>query len=158
MKRLGTRFLLLAILWSIETTASAQTGMSTNEFQTNLILSSVKSYLGTRYQSGGMSRDGIDGIRLIYFNYNQGGVEIPGTYAGIADFGREIKFKRIRPGDLVFFESSLPGEDHPNVGIITVVDKDKVRFIHVSVSRGVIESDLLSDYYFSSVSTYRRVI
>ena len=45
----------------------------------------------------------------------------------------------------------------PILIIITLVEKNKIRFIHASSSRGVVESDLLSDYYRTNVKGFRRV-
>jgi probable lipoprotein NlpC len=128
------------------------------ENQTNLILSSVKSYLGTPYKYGGMSRKGIDCSALMYMSFNQGGVELPRSAKDQSKVGKSIKIGRLRPGDLVFFKFRQKGEKSWHSGIIVSVEKDKIKFVHASSSRGVIESDLYSDYYFKNIKGFRRVI
>lgn len=128
------------------------------EREVNLILSSVKSYLGTPYKYGGMSRKGIDCSGLIYLNYAQGGVSVPRTAKEQSKFGKNVNLKRVRPGDLVFFKFKQKGGKSWHSGIISTVEKNKVRFIHASSSRGVVESDLLSDYYYTNIKGFRRVI
>ena len=126
--------------------------------QTNLILSSVKSYLGTPYKYGGMSRKGIDCSALMYLSFNQGGIELPRSAKDQSKFGKNVKLGRVRPGDLVFFKFKQKGEKSWHSGIIVSVEKNKIRFVHASSSRGVIESDLYSDYYYKNIKGFRRVI
>lgn len=134
--------------------ASAQSREST----TNLVLSAVKSYLGTPYQYGGMSRSGIDCSGLIYLAFNQAGVKVPRTSQEQSKTGKNVKQNRLKPGDLVFFKFKQKGEKSWHSGVIVTVDKNKIRFVHASSSRGVVESDLLSDYYQENVKGFRRVL
>jgi cell wall-associated NlpC family hydrolase len=131
---------------------------SNKENQTNLIISSVKSYLGTPYQYGGMSRKGIDCSALMYISYAQGGIELPRVSKEQSKVGKNVKIGRVRPGDLVFFKFKQKGEKTWHSGIIVSVEKDKIKFVHASSSKGVIESDLYSDYYFNNIKGFRRVI
>jgi len=131
---------------------------STKETKTNLILSSVKSYLGTPYQYGGMSRKGIDCSALLYLSFNQAGIQLPRASKDQSKFGKNVKWGRIKPGDLVFFKFTQKGENSWHSGVIVTVEKEKIKFIHASSSKGVIESDLNSTYYKTNVRGFRRVI
>lgn len=128
------------------------------DVQTNLILSSVKSYLGTPYKYGGMSRKGIDCSALMYLSFNQGGIELPRSAKDQSKVGKSINIGRARPGDLVFFKFRQKGEKSWHSGIIVSVEKNKIKFVHASSSKGVIESDLYADYYFKNIKGFRRVI
>ncbi len=131
---------------------------ASKEAKTNLILSSVKSYIGTPYQYGGMSRKGIDCSALLYLTYNTGGIKLPRQSKDQSKFGKNVKLNRLKPGDLVFFKFKQKGEKSWHSGVIVSVEKNKIKFVHASSSKGVIESDLLSDYYLSNVKGFRRVM
>jgi len=131
---------------------------SAKEAKTNLILSSVKSYLGTPYQYGGMSRKGIDCSALLYLSFNQAGIELPRESKDQSKYGKNVKWNRIKPGDLVFFKFKQKGENSWHSGVIVSVEKEKIKFIHASSSKGVIESDLNSTYYQENVKGFRLVI
>jgi cell wall-associated NlpC family hydrolase len=131
---------------------------ASKEAKTNLILSSVKSYLGTPYEYGGMSRKGIDCSALLYMAYNTGGVKLPRQSKDQSKFGKNVKLNRLKPGDLVFFKFKQKSEKSWHSGVIVSVEKNKIKFIHASSSKGVIESDLLSEYYLTNVKGFRRVI
>ena len=148
---IGTLFLIAAI-------GSNAQSRGAKESKTNVIMSSIKSYIGTPYKYGGMSRKGIDCSALLYVSFNTGGIRLPRTAKSQSDFGKNVKWKRLRPGDLVFFKFKQKGEKWWHSGVISVVEKNKIRFIHASSSRGVVESDLLSDYYRKNVKGFRRVI
>ncbi len=151
-------FVLLIVLFSFAQVQAQTASWGRKEREVNLILSSVKSYLGTKYKYGGMDRNGIDCSGLIYLNYSQGGVSVPRTAKDQSKFGKNVNWNRLRPGDLVFFKFKQKGANSWHSGIITTVEKNKIRFIHASSSRGVVESDLLSDYYRTNVKGFRRVI
>lgn len=147
---------LLSLVLLISISVSGQS--SAKETKTNLILSSVRSYLGTPYQYGGMSRKGIDCSALLYLCFNQAGIELPRESKEQSKFGKNVKWNRIKPGDLVFFKFQQKGENSWHSGVIVSVEKEKIKFIHASSSKGVIESDLNSAYYRENVRGFRRVI
>ena len=128
------------------------------ERKTNVVMSSVKSYLGTPYKYGGMSRKGIYCSALLHVSFNTGGISLPRTAKDQSKFGKNVSWRGLKRGDLVFFKFRQKGEKWWHSGVITVAEKDKIRFIHASSSRGVVESNLLSDYYKKSVKGFRRVI
>lgn len=147
---------VMAIGWTLD--SPAQSRRSKKERQLNLILSAVKSYIGTPYEYGGMSRSGVDCSGLIHLTYNTAGVRVPRTAKDQSKYGKNVGWNRIRPGDLVFFKFKQKGEKWWHSGVITIVENDRIRFVHASSSRGVVESDLLSDYYRKNVKGFRRVL
>ncbi len=135
----------------------SQSRRSNKERQLHLVLSTVKSYIGTPYKYGGMSRSGIDCSGLIHLSFNMAGIRVPRTAKDQSKHGKNIGWNRLRPGDLVFFKFKQKGAKWWHSGVITIVEKDRIRFVHASSSRGVVESDLLSDYYRKNVKGFRRV-
>ncbi len=153
------RFLLIAGMLAMLTFVSqGQSKKRKRIAKTNVVISSIKSYVGTPYKYGGISRKGIDCSGLLHVAFKSGGVALPRTAKEQSKFGKNISWRGIKPGDLVFFKFKQKGEKWWHSGVITVTEKDKIRFIHASSSRGVVESNLLSDYYKKNVKGFRRVI
>jgi cell wall-associated NlpC family hydrolase len=138
--------------------ASCASQRGSKDSRTNLVLSYAKSFLGSPYQYGGLSRKGIDCSGLIYLAYNQAGVKMPRTAEAQSKIGKAVSYKQLSPGDLVFFRLSKGGSTWWHAGIISETNNNGVKFLHASTSRGVVESSLEDDYYWDSIQSLRRVL
>ncbi len=111
-------------------------------------ISTARSYTGTPYRYGGTSKRGMDCSGLLCVSYKSAGLTLPRTSAEQSKFGKPIKINELKPGDLVFFSKKKGRRKITHVGMVTMVRKDKdVQFIHSSTKLGVVENNLLSDYY-----------
>lgn len=99
------------------------------------------SYLGTPYLMGGTTRRAIDCSAFTQNTFAAIGIKLPRTADVQYNVGKKVPKGEEKPGDLVFFETYLPGPSH--VGIYLGNGK----FIHASSSRGVTITPLNS-YYF----------
>ncbi len=155
--------LVLAFTFLACLDAEAQRGKKRKK-QMATVISTAKSYLGTPYRYGGTSRQGIDCSALIYNSYKAAGISIPRTAeAQSKDSKKSKKFKdknlnSVKVGDVVFFKFKAKGSKWWHSGMITYVANDQVKFIHASSSRGVVVSNLKSDYYYNSIKNFRRYI
>ncbi len=122
------------------------------------VIATGRSYIGTPYKWGGMSRSGMDCSGLIYTSYKTIGVNLPRTAKEQSKTGKKRGWEGIREGDLVYFKLKKKGDKWFHSGMITYVGEDKILFVHASSSQGVVESNLLADYYKNSVRNFRRVI
>ena len=108
------------------------------------LLDEARSWLGTPYKYGGEDRDGIDcsGLVLQVFK-NAIGVSVPRNSGKQAEYCERTQPTDIVPGDLVFFATGSDKKKISHVGIFM----GENQMIHSSGSKGVILSDLSSDYY-----------
>jgi cell wall-associated NlpC family hydrolase len=110
-------------------------------------------WLGTPYRLGGASRSGVDCSGLtcqVYQNvYN---LKLPRTAAEQFNRGRNVTTVELKPGDLVFFQTS-PAAPVTHVGIYL----GHGAFIHSSTRSGVILSRLYEGYYSQSFRGAKRI-
>ena len=111
-------------------------------------ISTARSYTGTPYRWGGTTKRGMDCSGLLCVSYQSAGLSLPRTSAEQSKTGRSVTMQELQPGDLVFFAPKKGRKKITHVGMVTEIrDKREVRFIHASNKLGVVESNLLSDYY-----------
>ncbi len=123
-----------------------KTGISAynNKTLTSLYNEAVE-WLKTPYRRGGMSHRGMDcsGLTNTIFK-NVFGIQLQRRSRDI--YNKDVvvvKKDDLQPGDLVFFATSRRGKGVNHVGVYLGNHK----FVHASVSNGVIISDLNEGYY-----------
>lgn len=106
------------------------------------LLQQVDEWMGVRYLSGGNSKKGIDCsgfTATIFAGYC--GLQLPRTSKEQYQVCEKIDPQNLLAGDLLFFNTRGRGVSH--VGIYLGNNK----FIHASVSNGVMVSDRFEPYY-----------
>ncbi|NEM98213.1 C40 family peptidase [Pontibacter burrus] len=112
------------------------------------VIQTARSYTGVPYRWGGTTRVGMDCSGLLCTSFESIDVKLPRTSEEQSRFGREVRVKDLKEGDLVFFGANGRSNQITHVGMVTeVVDENNVQFIHSSTTLGVIENNLFSDYY-----------
>lgn len=113
----------------------------------------AESFLGTPYKYGGSGRDGMDCSGLVVRVYADVlDKKLPHNTSQLYYIGESILPSQLYAGDLVFFGEG--GYRVTHVGIFL----DGNRFIHASVSRGVVVSTLNSPYYKKRFIGARRIL
>ena len=107
-------------------------------------------FLGVPYEFGGTTRAGFDCSGYVQHVFAMIGVHLPRTADAQYAVAHKIK-GRLRPGDLVFFETYAPGVSH--VGISLGGDK----FVSAS-GRGVSVSSLHDAYWSARYLGAKRVV
>lgn len=150
--------LLLASLILSATSTQAQGRKKKKKQKVSSVIKGAKAYIGTPYRYGGTTAKGIDCSGLMLQCFKKAGYTLPRTAKEQSKFGKKVGWSSIKPGDIVFFKFKQKGEKWWHSGVVTQNSKGNVKFIHASSSRGVVESNLLSDYYKKNVKSFRRVI
>ncbi|MBA4852099.1 C40 family peptidase [Emticicia sp. BO119] len=106
----------------------------------------ARSYTGVPYRIGGNDERGIDCSGLLCNTFREFGIQLPRVSWQQSEFFPAIDIPNIRTGDLVFF--SVNGKVVNHAGIVTEVrSEDEVIFIHASTSKGVIEDNMMTNYW-----------
>ncbi|HUR66144.1 MAG TPA: NlpC/P60 family protein, partial [Chitinophagaceae bacterium] len=106
------------------------------------LLESVDDWYGVRYRRGGNTKTGVDcsGFTVAVYAAVYG-MALPRVSREQYRISRKISTTELIEGDLVFFNTTGRGVSHVGVYL------GNNRFIHASVSRGVMVSGLYESYY-----------
>lgn len=106
------------------------------------LLENVDYWYGVRYRRGGNTKSGVDcsGFTVAVYSAVYG-MMLPRVSREQYRISRKISTTELQEGDLVFFNTTGRGVSH--VGIYL----GNNRFIHASVSRGVMVNSLFENYY-----------
>jgi cell wall-associated NlpC family hydrolase len=108
----------------------------------------AKRFVGVRYSYGGMSPRGFDCSGLVAYVYRHFGIKLPHYTVAQYRRGRNIRVRRLRPGDLVFFD----GLGH--VGLFV----GRGRFIHAPHSGTRVRVEPLAGWYRGRLDGVRRIV
>ncbi|PKR84954.1 C40 family peptidase [Heyndrickxia camelliae] len=106
------------------------------------VITVAKKYIGTPYRYGGITPKGFDCSGFVSYSYKKAGVALPHSAAAMFKKGKSVKKSKLKPGDLVFFNTGSKKVSH----VAIYIGNNKV--IH-SVSKGV-KIDCLSNPYWKT--------
>nr|WP_228745397.1 C40 family peptidase [Paenibacillus sp. S150] len=112
----------------------------------------IDKTIGTKYVAGGTSTNGFDCSGFTRYVFDKIGINLPHQSGSQYQMGTAVSRDNIRPGDLVFFNTSGKGVSH--VGIYVGEGK----FAHASTSRGVTISSLSESYYVNRYVGAKRIM
>ncbi len=112
----------------------------------------ISKTLGTTYKTGGISTNGFDCSGFTKYVFKNLGLALPRTSKAQYSVGTAVSRNNMRPGDLVFFNTTGAGISH--VGIFVGSGK----FAQSSSSHGVIISSLNENYWANRYVGAKRVM
>jgi cell wall-associated NlpC family hydrolase len=106
------------------------------------LLKTVDYWYGVRYRTGGNTKSGVDcsGFTVAVYSALYG-IALPRVSRDQYRISRKLSITELEEGDLVFFNTNGSGVSH--VGVYLGNNK----FIHASVSRGIMVNGLYEPYY-----------
>ncbi|SEB94596.1 NlpC/P60 family protein [Tenacibaculum sp. MAR_2009_124] len=122
------------------------------------VISIANSYLNTPYRGGGTTKSGMDCSGLVQTSFKEIDIKLPRSSSDMSDFGKEVSWKDIKPGDLLFFNIDRLQGSINHVGLVTEIKKPDIYFIHSTTKKGVIINSLQENYWASSFAKAKRVI
>jgi hypothetical protein len=108
------------------------------------IVSTVRQALGVQYAWGGSSMSGFDCSGLVYWAFGQRGIQLPRNSYNQIQVGYSVQPDKLRPGDLVFFDTNRKKSGPDHVGIYIGGGK----FIHAPQPGQSVKISSLSDSYY----------
>nr|WP_272040526.1 C40 family peptidase [Paenibacillus sp. JJ-100] len=112
----------------------------------------IDSAMGTTYKSGGTTLDGFDCSGFTRYVFGKLGIDLARQSSSQYDMGDSVSRMDMRPGDLVFFNTSGKGISH--VGIFVGDGK----FAHSSSSKGVTITSLSENYWANRYVGAKRIM
>ncbi len=115
------------------------------------VTSTAKRFIGVPYRMGGTTSRAFDCSGFTQAVYRMNGIKLPRTADVQYLEGKKVPKGKEAPGDLVFFETYLPGASHCGIYL------GNRSFIHASSSRGVTIDSLDTAYYKARYLGAKRV-
>ena len=116
------------------------------------IISTAKKYIGVPYLWGGTSTKGFDCSGYVQYVFRAHGITLPRTSKEQYKVGFAVSKSNLKPGDLVFFNTSGSGVSHLGIYL------GNNEFIHASSSKGVTISSLSNSYWSARYIGARRIL
>jgi cell wall-associated NlpC family hydrolase len=121
------------------------------------LVSSASENIGTRYRMGGTTKDGFDCSGLMCTTFSNFDVKLPRTSIEQSQYGVKINNEDAQKGDLIFFKTNGRRQINHVGMVVEAIDGD-IKFIHASVSGGVMISSVREKYYRKKVTQINRVL
>jgi cell wall-associated NlpC family hydrolase len=121
------------------------------------LIATASENIGTRYRSGGTTKDGFDCSGLMYSTFSNHDIKLPRSSFEMASYGSKIDTENAQKGDLIFFKTNGRGRIN-HVGMVVEVLDGEIKFIHSATHGGVIISSTKESYYERNLVQVNRVL
>lgn len=149
--------ILLASCKSGSSTVNKKEEKRETRYVVNNLIETATDNIGIRYKAAGTTKNGYDCSGLVYSTFESEDIKLPRTSYEQSKIGRLIKLDDARKGDLIFFKTNNSKQIN-HVGLITEINREEIKFIHSSTSKGVIVSSTNETYYKKSFAQINRIV
>ncbi len=118
----------------------------------------ARAYEGVRYRYGGSSRTGMDCSGLVHLAFDHIGQQVPRNSRSLFDASTPIDLEQVDKGDLMFFATGRDRKKINHVALVIEVTPAEIRFIHATVSSGVIVSSFNEPYWLGKYLSAGRLL
>lgn len=139
------------------TIASSLSKWNTSEELADELIKMASDNLGSRYRSGGTSKNGFDCSGLMYATFSSLDIKLPRSSHEMATIGKVVDPNQAQKGDLIFFKTR-GGSQINHVGMVVEVNDGEIKFIHSATHGGVIISSTKEKYYEKNFTQINRVL
>ena len=139
------------------TIASSLAKWNTSEELADELIRMASDNLGSRYRSGGTSKNGFDCSGLMYATFTSLDIKLPRSSHQMATIGTVVDPNQAQKGDLIFFKTRGANQIN-HVGMIVEVNDGEIKFIHSATHGGVIISSTKEKYYEKNFTQINRVL
>lgn len=116
----------------------------------------ARQFTGAKYKYGGNGPGSFDCSGLTCQVYKKFSIAIPRTSATQASLGKKITATQAKPGDLAFFTKGSKGGKINHVALVIANDREGLRVIHSTTSRGVVIENVSHSSYWKPRLLYIR--
>lgn len=121
------------------------------------LIATASENIGTRYRSGGTTKDGFDCSGLMCYTFGNNDIKLPRSSNEMASYGAKIDTANAQKGDLIFFKTRGSRKIN-HVGMVVEVLDGEIKFIHSATHGGVIISSTKESYYEKNLVQVNRVL
>jgi hypothetical protein len=107
------------------------------------VVATALGFQGIPYRNGGSDPSGFDCSGFVQYVFARVGTLLPREVRDQYQVGREIDFKDVQAGDLLFFETVSRGASHVGMAL------GDGRFVHAPSSRGVVRVEPYTASYWA---------
>jgi cell wall-associated NlpC family hydrolase len=146
------------LLVTKETDPDFKTEYTPDAYMGIQIVNNAMEFNGVRYRGGGTTKDGMDCSGMVFATFKIFDITLPRSSHEQAKVGTVIDLKETRKGDLLFFKNNRRKSNINHVGLVISNEDGDVKFIHSTLSGGVVVSSMKEAYYDRTYVQANRVL
>lgn len=122
------------------------------------LINNAMEYDGVKYRGGGTTKEGMDCSGLVFTTFKTFDISLPRSSYEQAKAGQVVNLKEVKKGDLLFFNNNRRKNTINHVGLVIESEGGEIKFIHSTLSLGVIVSSLSEPYYERTFVQANRIL
>lgn len=122
------------------------------------IVNNAMEFNGVRYRGGGTTKEGMDCSGMVFATFKIFDITLPRSSYEMAKAGTVVNLKNVKKGDLLFFNNNRRKNTINHVGLVIENENGEIKFIHSTLSGGVVISSMSEAYYDRTFVQANRVI